>query len=237
MKIGGNGIVLTDRWIEHWDLVCSSRPERERKCERYRSIRPEFDLSYCYLYEDEEIQTRVADEIGLRHAIFTAVGPVSRPELPIYRPSEPIDFRSAGNSVRYVCQGWSSQESWGTWTNSSEAEIFLPLETPFEGGAVVTVIARAFVASPHHPAIRVEVDCNGELAGVWDFDSSEDVEQSVMMPLGLIAADHSLRLRFRIYHPASPYGLGHSADRRMLGIGVSAMRVDPLPADPNRPRG
>jgi hypothetical protein len=225
MRFSGPGVVLTDRWIEHWNLVCSSRPEREMKCERCRSLRPEFHLSYCYLYEEEDIQTLPADEAGLRCAILATAGSMTKPEPPVYRSGELVDFRSGGNSLKYACQGWSGQEPWGTWTQAAEAELFFLLDEPFEAAAMLTACVRAFVLPPLHPSIRVEVECNGELIAVWTLDRMDDVEQSVTIPAAVIGNQRSLRLSFRIYHPASPYGCGYSADRRLLGMGVSTLSL------------
>jgi SAM-dependent methyltransferase len=225
MKVGGRGIVMADRFIDHWDLVSSSRPEREKKCARYRAIRPEHDLSYCYLYEDEEIQTLRVDQDDLRSAILASASAPIGPRPAVYDPGEVVDFRSGGNSGRYAFQGWSVQEPWGTWTDGAEADIYFLIEEPLEAGAVLTASVSAFVA-PLHPAIRVEVECNGEPIAVWVLDRSEGIEKSAIIRPGIINKGRSLRVCFRIYHPASPYGLGQSADRRLLGLGITTLRVD-----------
>ena len=201
MKVGGRGMVLTDRCIDHWDLVYSSRPEREKKCARYQSIRPEFHLSHLYLYEEQEIQTLAVNEDGLHSAILALAGAAPTLGPALYNPGELVDFRSGGNSDKYVCRGWSDPEPWGTWTDGSEAEIYFLLKEPFGEGAVLTALVSAFVA-PLHPALRVEVECNSQPIAVWALDSRERVEKSAIIRPGGIDKDLTLRFCFRIYHPA-----------------------------------
>jgi len=227
IRISGSGIVLADRFIDHWDLVSSSRPEREKKCERYRSMRPEHHLSCCYLYEDEEIQTLGVGPDELRSAILAAASAKSGPGpgSAIYRAGELVDFRSGGNSDNYAFHGWSVPEPWGRWTDGTEAHICLLVDEPFEAGALLTASVSAFVA-PLHPVVRVEVECNGQSVGLWVMDRPEGVEKSAIIRPEIIGKDRTLRFLFHIYHPASPYGLDLSGDRRMLGLGFTTLRVD-----------
>jgi len=227
IKVSGRGIVMTDRFIDHWDLVVSSRPEREKKCERYRSIRPERHLSYCYLYEDEKIQVLRLDQDEFRSAVLASAKAVSGPGLgpAVYDPGHLVDFRSGGNSDNYAFQGWCAQEPWGRWTEGAEACVYFLLEEPFKAGAVLTASVGAFV-TPLHPTVRVEVECNGRPVAVWTLDRHECVEKSAVIRPGIIDKDRTLSFCFHIYHPASPYGLGLSTDRRLLGLGFTTLRVD-----------
>jgi len=65
----GRGIVLSDRWIDHFCLVDNSRMERERKCQFYRLRRPDEDLSQYYLYEERDVKSMRADNEGFRSAV------------------------------------------------------------------------------------------------------------------------------------------------------------------------
>jgi len=227
MKLNGRGMTLADRYIDHWTLVSSSRPEREKKCERYRLMRPNHDLSQFYLYEDHKVEISRADQEGFRSVVLGSVSAVPRPQLAVYNPGQLVDFRSGGNSVQYVLQGWNHPESWGTWTDGEVAEVFFFLQEPFKADLLLTASLRAFVG-PLHPVVRVEVECNGHTLGDWILDSAATIEKSVLISRDISAKDRTLNFLFRIYHPASPYGLGQSTDRRLLGLGFSTLRIAPL---------
>jgi hypothetical protein len=65
----GRGIVLSDRWIDHFCLVSNSRMERERECQYFRQQRPDKDLSQYYLYEEQDVKSLRADNEGFRSAV------------------------------------------------------------------------------------------------------------------------------------------------------------------------
>jgi hypothetical protein len=70
MLIEGRGIVLWGCWIDHLNLVTKSRIERERKCEEYRRLRPDHDLSYFYFYEEQDMtKIQIANKHGVRSAL------------------------------------------------------------------------------------------------------------------------------------------------------------------------
>jgi hypothetical protein len=225
MKVKGRGMVLADRCIDHWVLVTESRRDREQKCERYRSINPEKDLSHFYLYEDHESRMLKADQKGLHSAILASATSILKPKPAIYNPGQALDFRSGGNSDVYVSIGWSQPEPWGTWTDGAEAHICLVLEEPFRAGAKLHAMVSAFV-SPSHPVLRVEVECDSRLVAVWVMDQPEAAERSAIVPPGMIDEKRVVQFCFRMFHPASPDELGHSNDRRLLGLGFIELRID-----------
>jgi SAM-dependent methyltransferase len=241
MYIAGNAIVLADRWIDHWDLVCNSRPEREKKCESYRLLRPKHHLSDFYLYEEGQMQMMRADSEGFLAAILGCDHVLSQPDRNFYTWGQIIDFRSGGNSQQFVGRGWSIQEPWGRWTDAEAADICFPLLTPVDSGAILTLRANAFLVSGVRPTMRVEVSYNGTLIAVWVFDQPVSKEYSALVPKELISGQCNLTFTFRIFHPASPCGLGHSSDERLLGLGVETLRLDrddlPDVAQPNLLKG
>jgi peptidoglycan/xylan/chitin deacetylase (PgdA/CDA1 family) len=173
-----------------------------------------------FLYEDHDIP----DQDGLRSAILASASAAWGRKPAIYNPGQLVDFRSGGNSGAYVSLGWSQQEHWGTWTEGSEAEICFLLEEPFKAGAKLCALVHPFV-SPVHPVVRVEVECNGQFVAVWVLDRLEAAERSAIVPPGMIDDERVVRFCFRIFHPASPYGLGQSSDRRLLGLGFAELRL------------
>lgn len=233
MVVRGRGLTAFDRWIEHYDLILKSRPEREKKCQYYRGLRPEKHLSEFYLFEEEEIRLLPADPAGFQAAVEAFTAGRKRGggrAAPAYHPGGEILFHAGGNAAHYTTAGWWDPESWGTWTNGRQAEIYLPLETALEGPALLTVEAGAYVHEKH-PVLQVRVFC-GQTAcgqtelGKWSIDTHEPVERRLTVPAPAIP-ERELWLRFDIENPAAPEEFGESDDYRLLGLGVRRIRVEP----------
>lgn len=143
----------------------------------------------------------------------------------VYRVGGEIDFRSTGDAVRFQSLGWSSAESWATWTVGRESRLALRIE----GGPPADLELRARVTPfvhPRRPTQAVEVVANGTPVGRWTF-SLEDAggtERTAIVP-GEVAREQSpLELAFRIADPRSPAELG-AADPRELGIAFTTLSL------------
>jgi len=236
MEMKGRGMVLFDRWIEHYDLAIQSRPERERKAQRYRRIRPEKHLSNLYLYEEQEIELLPADRAGFTEAVERYISrraqraPQEAPRQAAqagrpYRAGSEIRFEAGNNGAEYTRQGWSDPEPWGRWTNGFRAEMSIPLERPFEGPAVLAVEAEAYVRSGH-PTLNVRVVCNREPLGYWSIETRDPVERTLPIPASALAGKREIRLAFYLENPASPADSGEfGLDQRLLGLGLHLMRI------------
>jgi len=228
MDIKGRGIFLLDRWIEHHDLAVHSRPERERKAQHYRRLRPEKHLSNLYLYEEQEIELLPATPEGYAEALEAYLSNRERQsarKATPYQAGAEIRFENGGNSVEYTRKGWSKPEPWGRWTNGYRAEMCIPLERPFAGPARLVVEAAAYVPGGH-PALDVRVLCNRERLGGWSIASGECVERSLPVPAAVLAGRRELWLVFQLDNPASPAESGEfGLDQRLLGLGFHRLRI------------
>jgi len=83
---------------------------------------------------------------------------------------------------------------------------------------------RAYVGE-RHPTLAVTVVANNRPVGRWELLGREPEERVVQVPADVVAQSPVLHLRFVIDTPVSPASLGISADDRMLGIGMEAMRI------------
>jgi hypothetical protein len=141
-----------------------------------------------------------------------------------YSLSEEIDFRTGGNAVQYVANGWASSEAWGTWTDGERATLRLTPAAGAKSDLILTMYARAFVV-PQHPRQEVDVLVNGRHAGTFSFDSFDIVERVIRLPADLFAGSEVLELSFASKSARSPAELGLSADSRRLGIGVAKVML------------
>ena len=227
MDVSGQGMVLADRCIDHRVLLMLSRPERHARCNRYLSMRRDHHLSFFYLYEDQDFQTLAADESGFRTAVMNSSIGHRAGALPgaVYRLGEPVDFKLGGNSTEYAVYGWHQQEPWGTWSQGEVASICLPLQEIIRGTAVLRGMVSALIV-PGRPMVRAEVEYRGEVLETWSFGSAGVGERTAVIPAGILKNDLCPKFTFRIYDPASPFGLGLSADRRSLGLGFVSLRLE-----------
>lgn len=227
MEVKGRNLVVYDRWIEHHDLVLHSREERERKARRYRMLRPEKHLSNLYLYEDQPVSLLPATAQGYADALAAFLSGRDRsgaPPGPPHRAGEAIRFEAGQTGNQYVRGGWSNEEDWGRWTQGYRADLRIPLERPFEGGALLAVEAGAYVR-PGHPVLHVRVTCNREPLGAWAVDKAEPLEKTMPIPVSALEGQQELRLSFYVDNPAAPIEFGEFSDQRLLGLGLRGLRI------------
>jgi hypothetical protein len=224
LKVSGRSLVLYDRWIDHHNLMLTSREEREDKCRRYADLRPDLDLSDYYLYEGKDLRLMPTSRSALAAVESLDVG-IRRFHARVpYEPGSDVDFRIGGNSADYAIGAWSAPEAWGTWTLDDDADVWLPLVEPMGKPAILTAVVQGFVR-PGHPVCRAQVLYRGEHIDEWTFNSSASTEKRVALPAGRIAEDRSPTFTFRNLNPVSPLELRESTDPRRLGLGVSSLRL------------
>jgi hypothetical protein len=139
-------------------------------------------------------------------------------------PGSVLDLSAGGNWNGTLVSGWSAPEDWGVWSKAAEASLRLPLRVGSSGDLTLDFETRAFV-SEHHPSVTVTVVTRNETVGVWRFDSPSSVmNRPITIPHRLLPHE-ALELTFLIDAPVSPSSLGSSEDRRLLGLGLSKVRV------------
>jgi hypothetical protein len=227
MRMLGRSLMLFDRWIEHFNLVLTPRTQRERKCDFYRSLRPDHDLSQFYLCDERNLDILPSSLSGsLAATSFLAARETAlKRHVRPYRLGTVVDFRAQGNATEYTVAGWSHQENWGIWTKDREADICLPLDAPIGAAATLTAELAAYVTAAH-PVLRVDVCYAGVTLGEWSFDTAAPVRKSVSIPGDLIAQDQRPCFLFRVLNPASPAELGESDDSRRLGLGFRSLCLE-----------
>ena len=134
-----------------------------------------------------------------------------------YKLDQKIDFsNNYQNDAPFLFDGWSTPESWGTWSMGSSAMMQLPL--PKAAATKLDLKIRAFLGKERAHQ-KVDIFINEVLIKKVTFSNDED--QLIELDIPKVTADQNLlTLRFEIEHPVSPYELGISEDRRKLGIGV-----------------
>lgn len=147
------------------------------------------------------------------------------PELMTLEASEKIDFSSAGEGAAWLRNGWSNQESWGTWSIGGQQSLELDVRQLSADTAFDLVLAgRAYVTAAH-PQQRIRVSINGEPVAdaVVKYPQTVVSISSPLKPEWL--QDGKLRLDLATPDAVSPKALGASADGRELALGLETIEL------------
>ncbi len=128
------------------------------------------------------------------------------------------------HQTRHLVQGWSSPETWGTWSEGNEAEIALRVPTQAQ---TIVIEALAFV-QPMHVRQEMVFTINGVQALSTRLTRLQDnlIEIPLTAPIReAVARDTLMRIQVRLPDAISPRQLGLGDDQRVMGLGLKALTV------------
>jgi hypothetical protein len=143
--------------------------------------------------------------------------------LKTYVPGEILSFKKGGLARRYARIGWSSAEEWGTWA-SQNGEVSLRLPAGSTGPYELIVDAQALLA-PNHRDQAVKVFANGEQIAEWKFEGDIVLREKRATIRADLINDATIKINFVAQDATSPAQLRMSGDTRIMGIGISALRL------------
>jgi len=160
--------------------------------------------------------------LDLAALVWDLMSPEVDPLVPPTPLATTIEVGSGKEGPLVLGSNWWGLESWGIWGHPRATLWIMPPAIATESFQL-TILARAFPYHPN-PSQRVSVFADGKLVTVWDVPSSPG-EFSAVVPR---SKNQAVKVEFVVEKPASPELLGLSADNRMLGLGLSELRLDPL---------
>jgi hypothetical protein len=126
--------------------------------------------------------------------------------------------------THHLAQGWSTPETWGTWSEGREADILL--RVPPQAQSIV-IEALAFVLPVH-----LSQDVVFTINGVQAFSTHLTQLQGNRIEIPLTAAIHEaiardtlMRIHVQLPDAISPKQLGLGDDPRVMGLGVKSLTV------------
>jgi glycosyltransferase involved in cell wall biosynthesis len=132
-----------------------------------------------------------------------------------------LNMRAGDPSTRLFGHGWSSPESWGTWSDGLSASLRLPL--PDTGNVWrVTLEIQAFASTIRPRTVSLRSGGGGTLAR-WKFHEDRIYHQELLWS----AQDGDTIVEFALHDAASPFSLRISNDQRMLGVGMLSLTISP----------
>jgi hypothetical protein len=152
------------------------------------------------------------------HPLITYLAPPRRIAL-----EDQIRFNTLNPPLASL--GWSTPESWGTWSVGNKAFISLLLSDPPDHDTELLIDANAFLAKKH-PHLQVDISVNQFKLGTLKYDEqSKGGLRILKIPKTVINKDGKILIRFDFKTPKSPVELGVSEDIRQLGLGLVAIQL------------
>lgn len=116
---------------------------------------------------------------------------------------------------KYLIEGFSRAESWGTWTDGTNALMRMIIENPVDD------LVLRFYCSVYNEPQNITLRANGR--DVYEFNRGGI--HSVLIPKEFIGEDGLLSLSFSMPEAVSPLELGKNTDKRKLSIGFKSILI------------
>lgn len=135
---------------------------------------------------------------------------------------ERVLFDSAGRGINYLASGWSTPESWGTWSEGSSAILFFPVKPTKI--ASISIEFNALV-SPTHPLQRVEIFVNGVPSLSLMVNEPSGTVEVKLPETAKLDSFSGVKVEFRLPDAVSPKNIGLGNDARILAFGLKAVTL------------
>jgi hypothetical protein len=153
-----------------------------------------------------------------------SVGIVSRCPVTV------VDGLFGTGGLALLERGWSTPESWGTWTVAPHA-VLRPVLVPAAASNsdfLLEAMVRGFGPKPGGVQ-HVTVRANDVVVANWRLTDVQPVQEvSARIPKSAMTGRQALVLSFDISNPTSPASVGPSPDTRQLGMGLVALKLKEL---------
>jgi hypothetical protein len=137
-----------------------------------------------------------------------------------FEPKEKmIQFSSNGEGIQILGNGWSNPESWGVWSDSKKAELYIPCKSSKQLIDRFTMTVNSFGAQ------KVKIRIDGKHANDVYLEGGNNESIVVSIPKNECKNDRYL-VSLEIPNAKSPKELGMSGDPRLLGVGLIQILLD-----------
>jgi hypothetical protein len=129
----------------------------------------------------------------------------------------------AGFGQMILLSGWSQPESWGTWTDESQASLIIRLPASIRSD--LELVAKMYAMTNGRQPQEVDLGINGKKVERWTFTSYGVNERSAFIPANFLERDRPLVITFHVLYRVAPSAISSSSDVRLLGIGIKELRI------------
>lgn len=168
--------------------------------------------------KDSELIKEALGDLLVREAALVKLREKLKDELR-YSSSIKLDMRAGDPAVGFLGSGWSSPESWGTWSDGSSATLQLPVPNDMSIWRV-SFVCRAFAASTHARTILASTNGDKTVSRL-EFRKNGIHKHEILFE----SQSGDLVINFDFPDAVSPSGLGLSNDGRVLGLGLISVTL------------
>lgn len=127
----------------------------------------------------------------------------------------------AGGYSRFLSDGFSAPEPWGTWSLGEASSIIFATERSIQKGIKLSLEASFFLPKGKEK-LEISVFCNGQFLLKREVFSPDKTIWEISIPQSLKNSENEYTLDFKYVSASSPQEFGMSADTRKLAMGVSS---------------
>lgn len=158
-------------------------------------------------------------------------------QVPIKKQIKAEEFRPTNNSsigfsdemkdqksIFYLGNGWSWQETWGTWSDGVSSELNIPW--PKQSPHSLKMNIKAFVITDKHPTQSIDVFVNSVPFSHLKLNQFDNNLITIPISKEMLSRPY-LNIKLEIHNPGKPSKLiSGNQDKRLLGIGLVSARFD-----------
>ena len=130
----------------------------------------------------------------------------------------------AGGYSRFLGDGFSTPEPWGTWSLGDASSIIFATERPIKKGIKLSLEANFFLPKGKDK-LEISVFCNGQFLLQREVSSPDKTIWEISIPQSLENSENEYTIDFKYVSASSPQEVGMSADTRKLAMGVSSFML------------
>ncbi|MBP1475466.1 phospholipid carrier-dependent glycosyltransferase [Frateuria sp. MAH-13] len=151
---------------------------------------------------------------------------LKRSMLPL---SQAQSFNTKGAWNAWLASGWSSPETWGTWSLGKHAELSLdPRQLPATAGGIRLHFEANALVSPQHSRQRIDITLNGRSVAQREVALPQSaLAFDVVLPESVLREAGKLIIGFDLPDAVSPQAIGMGGDGRMLALGLKSVTAYP----------
>ena len=124
----------------------------------------------------------------------------------------------------YLSSGFSTPESWGTWSDGNKAEMKFSIDKPKTKYINVILSTSAWITKGHE-TFKVTASHKNKIISEYFFTKPDLIDWEFSFPAKDLESEKNIIIEFRFTNGTTPLFVGQSADTRTLGLGLHKFQV------------
>lgn len=138
-----------------------------------------------------------------------------------------LSFKSSQLGNNYLISGWTTPDSWGSWSVGDRALLRLDIANTINKDVDLEILSHAYLAK-YHPYQNVDIYVNGNYIQLLKYTGKFNYGiRKLKIPKNVLEKSNGhLLIEFHNKNPMSPSDLGLSSDYRKFGIGLISIKLE-----------